>query len=57
MLLQKVTTYFLTREYAESIATANQADSEGWTFRVVQMGACRFVIEVRDETGDLLGTL
>lgn len=54
-------TLFNTREEAEAIAEANREDDNGmalpaWTYTVKAHGAY-FIIEVADETGEVLGNL
>lgn len=50
-------TTYLTLADAEVIAARNTAfDEEGWTYTVVPCGSY-YVVQVRDETGFLVGNL
>lgn len=52
-----------TRDAAEKIAATNQADADGWTYRVAEVpaGTGRFAgyfyVEVVDEDGEVVGKL
>lgn len=48
--------FFPTLETAESIARQCSEDDPAWRYLVVQRGTL-WVIEIRDEDGDLLGAL
>jgi hypothetical protein len=49
---------FRKREDAQCIADKNKSfDEDGWTYTVIEVIPERFVVEVYDEDGELVGTL
>ena len=50
-------TTFESPEQAKAIASQNKLDDPDWYYDLRQLGPNKFVIEVKDEYGEILGNL
>lgn len=56
-IARQTITFHQTRASAEAIANANQEiEEDGWTYRVIENGAGKFVVQIFDEADKFIST-